>query len=46
MDFAIQVILPAAQAFIMFSLGLGLTLADFGRVFKGGKAILVGIVRV
>ncbi len=44
MDFAIQVILPAAQAFIMFSLGLGLTLADFGRVFKGGKAILVGIL--
>ncbi|MEO3413110.1 bile acid:sodium symporter family protein [Roseovarius sp. CAU 1744] len=44
MDFAIQVILPAAQAFIMFSLGLGLTLADFGRVFRGGKALLIGIV--
>lgn len=44
MEFAVKVILPLAQAFIMFSLGLGLTFADFGRVFKGGKAILIGVV--
>jgi BASS family bile acid:Na+ symporter len=44
MDFAIQVILPLAQAFIMFSLGLGLTTADFGRVFRGGKAIVIGVI--
>ena len=44
MDFAINVVVPAAQAFIMFSLGLGLRLIDFRRVFTGGRAILVGVV--
>lgn len=44
MDFAINVVVPAAQAFIMFSLGLGLTLLDFKRVFTGGRAVLIGVL--
>lgn len=44
MDFAINVVVPAAQAFIMFSLGLGLTVADFSRVFSGGRAVVLGVV--
>jgi BASS family bile acid:Na+ symporter len=37
-----NVILPLALAFIMFSLGLGLTSKDFSRVFKQPKDFLVG----
>ena len=44
MDFAVNVIVPAAQAFIMFSLGLGLELDDFKRVFTRRKAFLIGAV--
>lgn len=44
MDFAINVVVPAAQAFIMFSLGLGLTVSDFERVFKGGRAVVLGVI--
>lgn len=44
MDFVIQVILPLAQAFIMFSLGLSLTVADFTRVFKAGGTLAIGVV--
>lgn len=44
MEFAIQVILPLAQAFIMFSLGLSLTVGDFARVFRGGKALAIGVL--
>ncbi|MDP1733343.1 MAG: bile acid:sodium symporter family protein [Sulfuritalea sp.] len=36
-------LLPLALAFIMFALGLGLTLADFGRVFRQPRAIAAGL---
>lgn len=39
----IDVALPLSLAFIMFSLGLGLTFADFGRVLNMPKAVLTGI---
>ncbi|MCT4554563.1 MAG: bile acid:sodium symporter family protein [Pelagimonas sp.] len=42
MDFAVNVVVPAAQAFIMFSLGLGLEIADFKRVFSRGTAFAIG----
>jgi BASS family bile acid:Na+ symporter len=42
MDFAINVVVPAAQAFIMFSLGLGLELDDFKRVFQRRTAFAIG----
>ncbi|CAD0187226.1 bile acid transporter [Ruegeria sp. THAF57] len=44
MDFAINVVIPTAQAFIMFSLGLGLSIADFQRVFSRKTAFAVGAV--
>lgn len=44
MELAIQVILPLAQAFIMFSLGLSLTINDFARVFRGGRTLMIGVV--
>lgn len=37
-------LLPLALAFIMFALGLGLTLADFGRVFRRPRAIALGLL--
>lgn len=37
-------LLPLALAFIMFALGLGLTLADFARVFRQPRAIAIGLV--
>lgn len=40
----IDVALPLSLAFIMFSLGFGLTFADFGRVLSMPKAVLTGIV--
>lgn len=40
----LDVALPLSLAFIMFSLGYGLTFADFGRVFAMPKAALAGIV--
>src|SRR5690606_24137663 len=42
MDVLITVFLPLALAVIMFSLGLGLTLADFKRVLLQPKAFAVG----
>ena len=39
-----DIFLPLALAFIMFSLGLGLTGADFTRVVKNPKEFLVGLV--
>lgn len=36
------VLLPLALAFIMFSLGLGLRVADFRRILQQPKALLVG----
>ena len=44
MDILINVFLPLSLAFIMFSLGLGLTVGDFARVFAQPKAFLTGIV--
>lgn len=37
-----DVLLPASLWFIMFSMGLSLTLQDFGRVFMNRKALVVG----
>ena len=40
------VLLPAALAVIMFSLGMGLATADFRRVLVAPKGILIGIVNL
>ena len=42
MDTLINVVLPLALAFIMLSLGIGLTFGDFGRVFKRLHAFGIG----
>ncbi|WP_208354263.1 bile acid:sodium symporter family protein [Pseudaestuariivita rosea] len=42
MDILLNVALPLSLAFIMFSLGIGLTLGDFARVVRLPKAFLVG----
>ena len=42
MDFLLKVVLPLSLAFIMFSLGIGLTFGDFARVFKQPKAFFAG----
>ncbi|MGH1352230.1 MAG: bile acid:sodium symporter family protein [Methyloligellaceae bacterium] len=42
MDILVKVFLPLVLAFIMFSLGLGLTLGDFVRVLKRPKAFGIG----
>lgn len=42
MDILIDVVLPLSLAFIMLSLGLGLTIADFTRVLSFPKAFLIG----
>jgi len=44
MNFVTDVILPLALAFIMFTLGLGLSIADFSNVFKKPKNFLIGLV--
>ena len=44
MNFITDVILPLALAFIMFTLGLGLSISDFSNVFKKPKNFLVGLV--
>ena len=44
MNFITDVILPLALAFIMFTLGLGLTFSDFARVAKMPKNFLIGFV--
>lgn len=41
---SIDVLLPAALAFIMFSVGLALQGADFRRVFLRPRALLIGLV--
>lgn len=43
-DLISGVLLPLALAFIMFSLGLGLTRADFARIVRQPRALVVGIV--
>ena len=40
----VELLLPLALAFIMFSLGLTLVVADFKRVFTRPRAMLVGLV--
>lgn len=42
MDFLVTVVLPLGLAFIMFSLGVGLTVADFTRVARRPLAFLIG----
>ena len=44
MNFVTDVILPLALAFIMFTLGLGLSISDFSNVFKKPKNFLIGFV--
>ena len=44
MDVLLSVFLPLSLAFIMFSLGLGLTLADFARVVAQPKAFMIGAI--
>ena len=44
MGIVTDVILPLALAFIMFSLGLGLTLDDFARVARRPRDFIVGAV--
>ena len=43
-DIVSGVLLPLILAFIMFSLGLGLTWGDFKRIFTQPRALLVGVV--
>lgn len=43
-DIVSGVLLPLILAFIMFSLGLGLTVADFRRILGQPRALLVGVV--
>ena len=40
----IDIVLPLSLAFIMFSLGLGLTLEDFSLVFREPKAFGIGVL--
>ncbi|MBA4343355.1 MAG: bile acid:sodium symporter [Methylibium sp.] len=42
-DIVSGLLLPLILAFIMFSLGLGLTPADFRRIFAQPRALLVGV---
>ena len=44
MNFVTDVILPLALAFIMFTLGLGLSISDFLNVFKKPKNFLIGLI--
>lgn len=44
MGILLTVFLPLSLAFIMFSLGLGLTVGDFARVFRRPRAFLAGAV--
>lgn len=44
MNFVTDVLLPLALAFIMLSLGLSLTLADFLRVARQPRAAVIGLI--
>ena len=44
MNIITDVVLPIALAFIMFSLGLGLSISDFTRIFVRPKEFFVGFV--
>ena len=39
-----EVLLPLALAFVMFGMGLTLTLADFARLLKAPKAVITGFI--
>ncbi|MBI5924706.1 MAG: hypothetical protein HY836_03835 [Aquabacterium sp.] len=43
-DVVSSVLLPLILAFIMFSLGLGLTLGDFKRILMQPRALVVGVL--
>lgn len=43
-DFVTSILLPGILAFIMFSLGLGLTVTDFVRIVRQPRALLVGVL--
>jgi BASS family bile acid:Na+ symporter len=43
-DFLGDVLLPGSLWLIMFSMGLSLTVADFGRVLSARRALIVGMV--
>lgn len=43
-DLVSGVLLPASLAFIMFSLGLGLTGGDFARIVRQPRALIVGVI--
>jgi BASS family bile acid:Na+ symporter len=43
-DIVSTILLPFSLAFIMFSLGLGLTPGDFGRIVRQPRALLVGVL--
>ncbi|MDC0232920.1 bile acid:sodium symporter family protein [Pelagibacteraceae bacterium] len=44
MNIVTDVVLPIALAFIMFSLGLGLSISDFSRIFLKPKEFFVGFM--
>jgi len=44
MNFVTDVILPLALAFIMFTLGLDLSVSDFSNVFRKPKNFLIGLI--
>ena len=44
MNIVTDVVLPIALAFIMFSLGLGLSISDFTRIFAKPKEFFVGFI--
>jgi len=44
MNYITDVILPLALAFIMFTLGLGLSLADFVQIIKNPKNFFIGLI--
>ena len=46
MDFIGDVLLPASLWLIMFSMGLSLTLQDFGRVLSNRRALIVGATSI
>jgi BASS family bile acid:Na+ symporter len=43
-DIVTTILLPGILAFIMFSLGLGLTVEDFVRIVRQPRALLVGVL--
>lgn len=43
-DIVSGILLPASLAFIMFSLGLGLTPPDFARIVRQPRALIVGVL--